>query len=47
MNETLIKQIEFVWNEWTEGWKSLKSCSGWKQGCKNLFEFSFILWILR
>ena len=45
--KSLIKQIKFVWNEWIEGWKSLKSCSGWKQGCKNLFKFSFILWILR
>ena len=45
--KSFIEQIKFVGNEWTGGWESLKSFSGWKQGFKNLFKFSFILWIVR
>ena len=45
--KSFIEQIKFVGNEWIDGWKTLKSFSGWKHGFKNLFTFSFIFWIVR
>ena len=43
--KSLIKQFNLVWNEWNM--KDNMKGGGLKQDCKNLFKFSFILWILR
>ena len=49
--KSFIEQIKFVWNEWIDGWESLKF-DGWKRGFRKLlqspsFYVRSFLWIVR
>ena len=46
-NKTFTQKLEYIGNEWVDGWEKMKSCGGWKEGGKKLFQLSFVLWILR
>ena len=46
-NKTFIEKLKYIGNEWVDGWEKMKSCGGWKEGGKKLFQLSFVLWILR
>ena len=41
------EKFKYIGYEWVDGWERMKSCGGWRDCGKQLFQLSFVLLILR